>query len=167
VQGWPGEQSGQVRFRRNATINNVVGEFPVAATGSLNYQLATPEGLIAYTPNPGITISPPDARYQLIIAITTRLGSDPSETGELRLGNRLITSDAPLRAGDKLVQLWYVDQDVTLTGSAEGCTYNQRFKAGWNYSVTEVLSTEPYRCNQTSSPTLPAGIGWYYIFLGI
>jgi len=115
----------------------------------------------------GLTIDPPDAKFQVVITVTTLLGASDTQTGEARLGSRLF-SPAPA-AGDTLGELFYVDRDVTVTGTAtdsNGCTYDQHLKAGWNYVTNHFTSLEPIACEISAAQAMPAGIDWRYIFLG-
>ncbi len=163
IQGWPPGQIGTARFYRNATVDAVLGEFPVSSAGVLTYALGVPRGLLPFAPTPGVSVAPADAGFQVVMATTTLLGGDAAEVGEIRMGT---SPERPPRAGELLVQLWYVDRDVTVTGAADGCTYDQRFRAGWNYAVTHVTSLSPYACSHTASPELPAGAAWHHVLIG-
>jgi len=167
LRGWPAGTTGRLRFYRNATVNNVLVEVPVSAEGVASYELPVPAGLIDFTPTTGLTIDPPDAKFQVVITVTTLLGASDTQTGEARLGSRLF-SPAPA-AGDTLGELFYVDRDVTVTGTAtdsNGCTYDQHLKAGWNYVTNHFTSLEPIACEISAAQAMPAGIDWRYIFLG-
>jgi hypothetical protein len=167
IQGWPLGTTGRLRFYRNATVDNVLAEVPVSAEGVASYALPVPAGLIAFTPTEGLTIDPPDARFQVVITVTTRLGGSETETGEARLGNRIFSPQPA--AGDTLGELFYVDRDVTVTGTAAGvggCTYDQPLKAGWNYVTNHIASDDPFRCTISAAQVMPAGIDWHYVFLG-
>lgn len=167
LQGWPGGTTGRLRFYRNATVDNVLAEVPVSAEGVASYDLPVPAGLIDFTPTAGLTIEPPDARFQVVIVVTTMLGASDTQTGEARLGSRLF-SPAPA-AGDTLGELFYVDRDVTVTGTAtdsNGCTYDQHLKAGWNYVTNHFTALEPVACEVSAAQVMPAGIDWHYVFLG-
>jgi hypothetical protein len=162
IYGWPLGTTGAVRLHRNRAL---LAEFPIDAGGRFTYALGVPDGLITLTPWDGITISPAGAGYQSIIVAMTLLAGDASPTGELHVANRLIHPQ-PV-AGDTMSELFYVDRDVTISGSADGCTYDEDLRAGWNYVVVHVLATEPYACTITASPGLPVGLGWYYQYIGI
>lgn len=164
IQGWPAGVTGKIRMYRNATVDNLLVEAPVSAGGVVQYSLPAPAGLIGYTPGSGVVVDPPDARFQIVANFTTSLDPSDTQTGEVRLGNRLI-HPAP-QVGDTLVQLWYADRRTTVTGSADGCTYQQQFQAGWNYSLTRVDALEPYACAHSAAVALRPGLGWHYIFLG-
>ena len=109
-------------------------------------------------------MDPPDARFQLVANITTSLDPSDTHTGEVRLGNRLV-HPAP-QAGDTLVQLWYADRPTTVTGSADGCTYQQRFLPGWNFALTRVDALDPYACAHSAAAALEPGLAWHYVYLG-
>jgi hypothetical protein len=163
VVGWPSPTPGRARFYRNQFGGALLAEVPVTAAGALSYALGPPDGLMAFSPQDGVTVDPPDARYQLVVAVTTLARDETSETGEIRIG----TSDRrPPAAGDVVAQLWYVDRAVTVSGAAGGCTYAQRFPAGWSYAVTRFVSLEPYACVHTASATLPPGVAWRWVWLG-
>jgi hypothetical protein len=162
IHGWPLGTTGAVRLHRNRAL---LAEFPIDAGGRFTYALGVPDGLMAFTPWDGITISPPGAGHRRGGVGRTPLVDDPSPTGELHVANRLIHPQ-PV-AGDTMSELFYVDRDVTISGSADGCTYDEDLRAGWNYVVVHVLATEPYACTITASPGLPVGLGWYYEYIGI
>lgn len=167
LEGWPVGTTGRLRFHRNALVDNVLAEVPVSAEGVASYALPEPAGLLDYAPTDGLTIAPPDARYQVVIVVTTLLGGSDTQTGEARLGNRLFSPQPA--AGDTLGELFYVDRDVTVTGTAAGvggCTYDQPLKAGWNYITNHIVSLEPFACQVSAAQAMPAGIDWHYIFLG-
>lgn len=164
IQGWPLGATGKLHFYRNATVDHLLVEAPVSAGGVVEYSLPAPAGLMVYTPLPGVVVDPPDARFQIVANITTSLDPSDTQTGEVRLGNRLV-HPAP-QAGDTIVQLWYADRPTTGTGSAGGCTYQQQFQAGWNYSLTRVDALDPYACAHSAAAALRSGLGWHYIFLG-
>ncbi len=167
LQGWPLGTTGRLRFYRNATVDNVLVEVPVSMEGVASYALPVPAGLIDFTPTTGLTIDPPDARFQVVIVATTLLGGSDTQTGEARLGNRLIS--LPPAAGDTLAELFYVDRDVTVTGTAtesNGCTYDQHLQAGWNYVTNHFTSLDPGACQISAAQAMPAGIDWHYVFLG-
>jgi hypothetical protein len=164
IQGWPQGTTGTLRFYRNATVDNVLAEVPVTAEGRATYALPVPAGLIDLSPAPGLTIDPPGARFQVVIAMTTLLAGSTSQTGEVRLGSRLFPpSPGP---GDTMGELFYVDRDVSLTGAAAGCTYDQHLVAGWNFVTNRIESLEPYACTISAAQTTPAVLAWRYIFLG-
>jgi hypothetical protein len=163
--GWPAQTPGRLRFYRPQAMGTLLAEFPLDPAGVLTYALPAPpaDSLMAFAQQPGVVVDPPDARFQLVAAITTLMGSESSETGEVRIGTN---ERRPPEAGDVVAQLWYVDRDVTLSGSADGCTFAQRFPAGWSYAVTKITSLAPYACEHTSSPTLPPGLAWRWIWIG-
>lgn len=163
IQGWTPGQTGTARFYRNATVNNLIDEFPIDASGKLTYSLRVPQGLIPFTSGGGIVVNPADLQVQYVTSINTRLASETTDTGELRLGNRLINLP-DLRAGDTLVQLMYADRNARITGSTGECEYDMNLKAGWNYNLREQLTATT--CKFTASGNLPAGINWYSIYIG-
>jgi len=165
IQGWPQGTTGTLRFYRNATVNNVLAEVPISADGRATYVLPVPAGLIDFTPAAGLTFDPPDARFQVVIAMTTELAGSGSQTGEVRLGSRLFPP-AP-GPGDTMGGLFYLDRDLSITGVAGGCTYDQRFKAGWNFVTNRTDSLTPFACTISAAQTMPAVLAWRYIFLGI
>ena len=166
VKGWPAGQTGTLRFYRNVFGGALLAEVPIDGAGRASYALPAPPGLFAFTPSAGLTISPPEALHQTIIAINTVPAPGTSETGQVRLANGPVHPTAV--AGDVLVELLYVDRDVSITGTSGGCTYNQHFEAGWNFSSVEILAISPeYACRVTSSTTLPPGIEWHYVYLGL
>jgi hypothetical protein len=164
IQGWPQGTTGTLRFYRNATVNNVLAEAPVTADGRATYALPVPAGLIDFTPAAGLAFDPPGARFQVVIAVTTELSGSGSQTGEVRLGSRLFPP-AP-GPGDTMGELFYADRDVTITGTAGGCTYDQRLVAGWNFVTNRTESLTPFACTISAAQAMPAVLGWRYVFLG-
>jgi len=165
IQGWPQGTIGTLRFYRNATVDNVLVEVPVSAEGVASYTLPVPAGLIDFNPAAGLTFDPPGARFQVVIVMTTELAGSGSQTGEVRLGSRLFPP-AP-GPGDTMGELFYVDRDVSITGTAGGCTYDQRLVAGWNFVTNRTESLSPLACTISAAQTMPAVLGWRYVFLGI
>jgi hypothetical protein len=164
IQGWPQGTTGTLRFYRNATVDNVLAAVPIAADGRATYALPAPAGLIDFTPAAGLTFDPPGARYQVVIVMTTELSGSGSQTGEVRLGSRLFPP-AP-GPGDTMGELFYVDRDVTITGTAGGCTYDQRLLAGWNFVTNRTDSLSPFACTISAAQAMPAVLAWRYVFLG-
>jgi hypothetical protein len=164
AQGWPVGTTGVVRLFRNPAWEAPLGEFAIDANGQFSYALGVPDELLAITAAPGLAVSAPDARFQVVTVAMTLLAGDAGPTGELRIGNRLFEL-GPV-AGDTLGELFYVDRDVTITGNADGCAWNLRFREGWNYALMHVITSDPFSCVHTSSPGLPDGLGWHYVYLG-
>lgn len=164
--GWPAGTSGALKLHVNLRNAPALAEAAVDGGGRFTYALPAPapESLIPFTQAAGVTVSPPDARFQVVIVATTTLDGDESPTGELRIGNRLF--GAALEPGDTGGELFYVDRDVTITGWAEGCSYDLRLARGWNYALVHVTSVTPLACEHTASPALPDGLAWHYVYLG-
>lgn len=164
IQGWPQGTTGTLRFYRNATVDNVIAVAPVTADGRATYTLPVPAGLIDFAPAAGLSYDPPGARFQVVIAVTTELSGSGSQTGEARLGSRLFPPDPG--PGDTIGGLYYVDRDVSITGTAGGCTYDQRLVAGWNFVTNRTDSLSPYACTISAAQAMPPVLAWRYVFLG-
>lgn len=167
VSGWPAGTTGEVRMWINSVPNRLTaGPFPIDAAGRFRYVLGTPADLLELTGPPGVTVTPAGARYQSVIVMPTRLaGEDSTATGELRLGSTFW--GVPLAPGVHMAGLFYVDRDVSLTGTADdGCTFDQHLEVGWNFAVRRWDAAPPHACRHTASRTLPADLGWHYRYLG-
>jgi hypothetical protein len=166
VQGWPAGIPGEVRMWRNAMVDNVVGgPFAVDSAGRFRYALGAPAHLMPFSAADGVTVDPADARWQAVAVMPTRLAGEESEaTGEVRLGSGFWK--VPLEPGQTVAQLWYVDRDVSVTGTApDGCTFAQHFRAGWNFAIRRSQAAPP-SCTHTAATALPPDLGWHYEYLG-
>ncbi|HYG69526.1 MAG TPA: hypothetical protein VD838_17765, partial [Anaeromyxobacteraceae bacterium] len=131
IQGWPAGTTGTVRLHRGSYVADPLAVADVDATGRFTYALGVPDAVMAFGEQEGVTVSPPDAQYQVVVLAATLLDGDASPTGELRIGTRY-PYPQPV-AGDTIAELFYVDRDVTVTGAADGCTFDLALHAGWNY----------------------------------
>lgn len=164
VRGWPIGTTGVVRLFRNPAWDAPLGEFAIDANGQFTYALGVPDELLPISPPAGLVVSAPDARFQVVTVAMTLLAGDTGPTGELRIGNRLFEL-GPV-AGDTMGELFYVDRDLTITGNADGCAWNLRFREGWNYALMYVIASEPFSCVHSSSAGLPDALDWHYVYLG-